>query len=92
MKKKKSYLNTSNIGNKSAIKEFNILFPKLAEKIKNYFEKKQYKAAIKVAKKSPEMKKHIDSINKSSKAAENAFEKQFGMKISLSKHKLEDFF
>ena len=92
MEKKKSFLNSSNIDKNSPINEFNVLFPKLAAKIKNWWDKKQYKAAMKLAKKSPEMKKNIDDLHKASKNAEDAFEKQFGLKIKLSRTKLEDFF
>ena len=92
MKKKSSFLDKSNIDKKSPINEFNVLFPKLAGKIKQWWDKKQYKAAMKVAKKSPEFKRSVDDINKASKNAEDAFEKQFGTKINLSRAKIEDFF
>ncbi len=90
--KKKSYLNSSNVGKKSPLNEFNALFPKMAAKLKAWFDKKQYQKAIKIASKSPEFKKAVDDVNKASKNAETAFEKQFGVKIKLSRAQLKDFF
>jgi len=90
--KKKSFLNSSVIDSKSAINEFEILFPKLVSKIQNFWEKRQYKNAIKLAKKSPEFQKNLKSLNKASVDAEDAFEKQFGVKLDLSRAKLSDFF
>ena len=98
VKKKKSYLDPSNINesinfrDKKTLSEFSILFPKLAEKIKKFMARRDYKNAIKVAKKSPEMAKNIKNLNKASTEAEKAFEKQFGIKINLSKSQLSDFY
>ena len=51
--KKKSYLNSSNVGKKSPLNEFNALFPQMAAKLKAWFDKKQYQKSIKIASKSP---------------------------------------
>ena len=90
--KKKSFLESSSIDKKSALNEFDVLFPKIAEKIKDLLKKNRYKKAIKLAKKSPEFKKNISNLNKTAAEAEDAFEKQFGIKLDLSRFKLSDFF
>ena len=90
--KKKSYLESSSVDSKSSIKEFDVLFPKIAQKVRDLWKSNRYKKAIKLAKKDPKMAQNLKNLNKSSKDAEDAFEKQFGIKLDLSRHKLSDFF
>ena len=90
--KKKSFLESNNIDRNSALNEFDVLFPKIAEKIKDWWKKGRYKKAIKLAKKSPEFNNNLKKLNKSSADVEDAFEKQFGVKLNLSRFKLSDFF
>ena len=90
--KNKSFLEQSNIDKKSTLSEFDVLFPKIAQKVKDLWKKSRYKKAIKLAKKDPKMAKNINNLNKTAKDAEDAFEQQFGIKLDLSRFKLSDFF
>ena len=81
MRKKKSYMQSD------AIIEEGII-----DTIISLLKGGQIKKAFKLAKKRPEIKKQIDTLNKNQKDLEKSFEDQFGVPVKLSKYKLSDFF
>jgi hypothetical protein len=80
MSKKKSYMDSSNLINEGAIRNF----------LKGLFRGKE-KLKSDVVRHKRALEKNIKNYNAATEKFEKAFEKQFGKKVKFEKETIEDF-